>query len=223
MPDVRRHRHVSPCPLLDDAFDERDREGHTRGLERLEVDRGEQPGPGTVRGRGTGIGEDLPEVANPWPVEPGHRCGRVRQLTDVPDGREQVTDVDDLAAAHCHRRRTVDGRVPDPADEDTVVGIVRQRLGGGTEPVRLSGQPSGFRDRHEPVSRSQVGRSTRGRTSTSPAPVRTSRSLVISGCQGTSVAMISRYRKVDGVVPSGSVAVSPLLRVGVTGINLQRS
>ena len=88
----------------------RDGEGDAGGLDRLQVDRREQPGLVAGRAVARRVGEDVGEIADALALAGARRRRRIGGLAQVAHGRQRARDVEDAVGADRHHGRTA--RVP---------------------------------------------------------------------------------------------------------------
>ena len=173
--DRRRGVRVAACPLLDHPLQHRDREGHAGGLDRLEVDGGQEPGPRRVAGVRRSVGQHRVEGAERLARGGPQGARRIGRLAQVADRREGAGDVDELgrarrAVAYGDDAGAVQLRPPDAAGERPGAAVLRQD-GAGVEGIedRLHGclLPAGSRsagaqhgERPKPIGRGGEARKT---------------------------------------------------------------
>ena len=85
---------VAAGALLDHPLQHGDGEGHARRLDRLEVDRGKQPGLGLVTAVGCGVGQDVGQRPDSFSARLSQRAGGVRHLAEVAHRRVTLGNVD---------------------------------------------------------------------------------------------------------------------------------
>ena len=81
--------HVAAGALLDDAFQHRDGEGDAGGLDRLQVDRGEQPGACAVAGSGGVLASMASSGPSGSPAAARKRGGWIGGFAEIAHGRDR--------------------------------------------------------------------------------------------------------------------------------------
>ena len=110
---TRRAFPAAPGSLLDDALQQRLREGHAGRLDRLQVDRREKARAAGQALVARSVGEDILKRADARPLRRAQRLGRRRRLAKVAHGREIGADVEDAVVPNRSDRGAVDVGPPD--------------------------------------------------------------------------------------------------------------
>src|SRR5690606_4591338 len=134
-------RRIAPCLLLDHPLQQADDEGDARSLDRLEIDRAEQPRPHRIAGRRGRIGQDVIKLAQPFTLRFPSRSRWIALGTEVTDGGKVGGDVDELSLTQDDDRRPVKSRSPDSADQRCSRAIFWQA------PSRITSHPHRIRPR----------------------------------------------------------------------------
>ena len=79
---------VAARAFLDDAFQHGNREGDAGGLDRLQIDRREQPGLACDRGSGRRVGEQVRQAAERFALRGPHTGGGIGGFAQVAHGRD---------------------------------------------------------------------------------------------------------------------------------------
>ena len=122
---------VSPRVFLDDPFQHAPDEGHAGCLDRLQVDRRQQPGPVVAPRRGGG--EAFPEIGNALAGRGADRRRRVRFLDQVAHRRPAGGHVDHAIRVQAHHAGPRDIGSPDAPDKCPAPEVLREYLVGGEE------------------------------------------------------------------------------------------
>jgi hypothetical protein len=137
---------VAARALLDHPFERGNGKGHTRRLDRLQVDRREQPRLAGVASLRRRVGEYVDQVADPLTIGMSQRSSRIAGLAEIANCGEGTGNVDGLSRADRNDRRTARVRPPDPAGQHGALPVLRQRLldrGIEFRGVRHRGEPLG--------------------------------------------------------------------------------
>jgi hypothetical protein len=122
-PDRCGRFRIAAGALLDDALDHRDHERDPGGLDRLEIDRGQQPRPihrSPVRQH---AGEDRIERPQGLAFSRAQRCGRIGALAQLAHGGEVTRDVEDALLADCDHGQTTLVGEPDAPGKSAAAAV----------------------------------------------------------------------------------------------------
>jgi hypothetical protein len=116
--------------LLDQSFEQRLREGDARRLDRLQVDRRDEPRPCEIAAALDTVCKDVADAADPLASGAGRCGGRLRGLAQVAHGREGARDVLDAAGTDTDDRRPLHIRPPYAPDQSAGGAVRRKRILG---------------------------------------------------------------------------------------------
>src|ERR1700723_2092332 len=125
---VRRLR-IAAGALFHHPLAHRDREGAARRLDRLKIDRREQPRLYCIAPFGWRIGENVRQCADALTGRAFQARRRIARLAHIAHGREAFRDIEDTVGADRYDRRPFHVRTPDPARKRAGIAVGRQRIG----------------------------------------------------------------------------------------------
>ncbi|MGY4435924.1 hypothetical protein ACVWWO_008401 [Bradyrhizobium sp. F1.13.1] len=128
LPDRFGRGRIAFRPLLDHALQHRDGEGHTGRLQRLEIDRREQPRLFRIALIGRRVADDGLDIADALALGRGKRLRRIVLLAERADGRERCGDVEHTIAAHGDHGRAIRLRQPDAADKRSPRAVLGKKV-----------------------------------------------------------------------------------------------
>ncbi len=124
--DCRGGVEVAACAFLDHALDHRRDEGHPGGLDRVEIDRREQPRFAVVAFVGRRVGQHVVQPADALTGCGAQTIGRRAGLAQIAHGREACGYIQKIAAAHRDDGRAGGIRPPHAPRQRRLCAVVRQ-------------------------------------------------------------------------------------------------